>query len=72
MVAASETQIGGAYMAAVSEAAPALPEIAETEEETELAEEPAIAPPGTPTTCMWYPVQDLPVCTSLPGCAIFV
>ena len=47
-VAASETQVGGAYMAAVTEAAPALPEIADTEEESELAEEPAIAPPGKP------------------------
>lgn len=35
-------------MAAVTEAAPALPEIADTEEESELAEEPAIAPPGKP------------------------
>ena len=52
-VAASETQIGAAYLAAVTEAAPALPEIAETEEESELAEEPAIAPPGgrLQTTC---------------------
>lgn len=49
-MAALETQVGGAYMAAVSEAAPALPEIAEAEEETELAEEPGIAPAGMHTT----------------------
>ena len=45
-VCAAETKVGGAYIAAVTEAAPALPEIAEVEEETELAEEPPIAPPG--------------------------
>ena len=42
---ASEANVGGAYIAAVTEAAPALPEIADIEEEAELAEEPPIAPP---------------------------
>lgn len=45
-VAASETQVGGAYLAAITQPAASLPEIAEVEEDTELAEEPAIAPPG--------------------------
>ena len=45
-VAASETQIGGAYLAAITEPAASLPELADAEEDTELAEEPAIAPPG--------------------------
>ena len=46
-VCASETTIGGAYVAVVTEAAPALPEIADVEEEAELADEAPIAPPGT-------------------------
>ena len=50
-VCAAETKVGGAYIAAVTEPAPALPEIADVEEETELAEEPPIAPPGTSSAC---------------------
>ena len=45
-VCASETKVGGAYLAVVTEAAPPLPEIADVEEESELAEEAPIAPPG--------------------------
>lgn len=45
-VCASETKIGGAYVAVVTEAAPALPEIPDVEEEAELADEAPIAPPG--------------------------
>ena len=43
---ASETRIGGAYIAVVTEAAAALPEIPDVEEEAELVEEAPIAPPG--------------------------
>lgn len=50
---ASETKVGGAYLAIVTEAAPALPEIADTEEEPELAEEAPIAPPGN---CLTAPL----------------
>ena len=46
-VLASEAQVGGAYVAVVTEAAPALPEVADVEEETELADEAPIAPPGS-------------------------
>ena len=45
-VCASETRVGGAYVAVVTEVAPALPEIPDVEEEAELAEEAPIAPPG--------------------------
>lgn len=45
-VCASETRVGGAYIAVVTEAPPALPEIPDVEEEAELAEEAPIAPPG--------------------------
>lgn len=45
-VCASETKVGGAYVAVVTEAAPALPEIPDVEEEAELAEEAPIGPPG--------------------------
>lgn len=52
-VCASETKIGGAYIAVVTEAAPALPEIPDVEEEAELAEEAPIAPPGD-YPCFWH------------------
>ena len=45
-VCASETRVGGAYIAVVTEAPPALPEIPDVEEEAELAEEAPIASPG--------------------------
>lgn len=46
VVCASETNIGGAYIAVVTESAPALPEVPDVEEEAEVAEEAPIAPPG--------------------------
>ncbi len=52
-VCASEAKLGGAYIAAVTEPAPALPEIADAEEETELAEEAPIAPPGQPLQILY-------------------
>lgn len=45
-VCASETRVGGAYIAVVAEAAAALPEVPDVEEEAQLADEAPIAPPG--------------------------
>lgn len=45
-VCAAEAKVGGAYIAVVTEPAAPLPEVAEVEEETELADEAPIAPPG--------------------------
>ena len=42
----AEAKVGGAYIAVVTEPAAPLPEVADTEEETELADEAPIAPPG--------------------------
>ncbi len=47
-VCAAEAKVGGAYIAVVTEPAAPLPEVADTEEETELADEAPIAPPGQP------------------------
>ena len=45
-VCTAEAKVGGAYIAVVTEPAAPLPEVADTEEETELADEAPIAPPG--------------------------
>jgi len=45
-VCAAEVKVGGAYIAVVTEPAAPLPEVADIEEETELADEAPIAPPG--------------------------
>jgi hypothetical protein len=47
-VCAAEAKVGGAYIAVVTEPAAPLPEVADAEEETELADEAPIAPPGQP------------------------
>lgn len=45
-VCAAEAKAGGAYIAVVTEPAAPLPEVADVEEDTELADEAPIAPPG--------------------------
>ncbi|DBB04446.1 hypothetical protein WJX77_006340 [Trebouxia sp. C0004] len=45
-VCTAEAKVGGAYIAVVTEPAAPLPEVAEAEEETELADEAPIAPPA--------------------------
>lgn len=64
-VCASETRIGGAYIAVVAEAAAALPEVPDVEEEAELADEAPIAPPGNClliVLCLATPLRTLQCC----------
>ncbi len=66
-VCAAETKVGGAYIAVVTEPAAPLPEVADIEEETELADEAPIAPPGQLLhhRATWH----LSSCTPLDGCS---